>query len=312
MSPSAATRDDAHMAEADAKQQIDRRLEEVRVREHLALVHYAVAEMGARVPRHVSRADLVSAGMVGLAQAARSFDDSRGIAFDRYASTRIRGALLDELRSRDWASRSVRAKARKVGTATDELTTSLGRSPTCHEVAERVGMEAAAITSLADDVHRAVVLNYDSIIASGEGEAAMPSESCTPEAVLLDRERKAYLIDAVAALPERLRRVVVGYFFEERPMQALADELGVSESRISQMRAEALTLLKEGMNSQLEPEEPTAERRCGSRVARRKAAYFTAVADGSDFRSRLDAVPASRQRLLDSSGVAGLGARQVS
>src|SRR5436190_10620688 len=116
-----------------------RKIEEQLVREHLPLVHYAVSEMAAKVPRHVSRDDLVSAGMAGLAQAARSFDPTRGIAFDRYASTRIRGALLDELGDRDWASRSVRAKARKVATATDELTAKLARVPNNDQVAAHLG-----------------------------------------------------------------------------------------------------------------------------------------------------------------------------
>src|SRR5579872_5047956 len=106
-----------------------RHREDELVRLHLPLVGYSVSEIATKVPRHVARADLESAGMEGLAQAARSYDDSRGIAFDRYASTRIRGALLDELRRRDWASRSVRSRARKLNTTADELTVKLGRSP---------------------------------------------------------------------------------------------------------------------------------------------------------------------------------------
>ena len=281
----------------------DKRAEEDLVRGHLPLVHYAVAEVASRVPRHVSRPDLVSAGMIGLAQAARSYDSSRGIAFDRYASQRIRGALLDELRSRDWASRTVRARARTVSAATDQLTSSLGRAPTKEEVAERAGMAVQAVDDLADDVSRAVVLNYDSLLASGEGEAVLPSDTLTPEATLIERERKAYLIDAVATLPERLRRVIVGYFFEELPMLVLAEELGVSESRISQMRSEALALLKDGMNSQLEPD-LVVEQRPGGRVAKRKAAYHATIAERSDFRSRLDAGDASRGQLMS------LGARR--
>src|SRR5919202_483905 len=97
---------------------------------NLPLVHYAVAEISAKIPRHVSRDDLISAGMAGLAQAARNFDPARGIAFDRYASTRIRGALLDELRSCDWASRSVRSRARQVQAAAEELQARWGRTPT--------------------------------------------------------------------------------------------------------------------------------------------------------------------------------------
>src|SRR5881394_206472 len=124
------------MATAAGGKIVDRpKLEEDLVREHLPLVHYAVADMANKVPRHVSRDDLVSAGMAGLAQAARSFDPERGITFERYASTRIRGALLDELRDRDWASRSVRAKARKVSSANEELTSRLGRAPSNAEVA---------------------------------------------------------------------------------------------------------------------------------------------------------------------------------
>ncbi|HEV8116509.1 MAG TPA: FliA/WhiG family RNA polymerase sigma factor [Acidimicrobiales bacterium] len=280
-----------------------RRVEEDLVRSHLPLVQYVVAEVANRVPRHVTRSDLVSAGMIGLAQAARSFDASRGIAFDRYAGQRIRGAILDELRSRDWASRTVRAKARTVSSATDQLTASLGRTPTTQEVAERAGMERSAVESLAEDVHRAVVLNFDSLVTSGDGEGILPSDSTTPESTLLERERKAYLIDAVAALPERLRRVVVGYFFEELPMLALADELGVSESRISQMRAEALALMKDGMNSQLEPD-LVVEQRPEGRVARRKVAYYATISDRSDFRSRLAAGERARGELLS------LGARK--
>jgi RNA polymerase sigma factor for flagellar operon FliA len=141
------------------------------VREHLALVQYVVSEIVHRVPNHVSRNDLVSAGMLGLAQAARSFDPERGIAFDRFASTRIRGALLDELRGRDWASRSVRARARGLQAAHDELTNRLGRPPSPDETARELGVETDAVHKLLDDVHRATVLNYDSLVIEGDAES---------------------------------------------------------------------------------------------------------------------------------------------
>ncbi|HMC52233.1 MAG TPA: sigma-70 family RNA polymerase sigma factor, partial [Acidimicrobiales bacterium] len=177
-------------------------------------------------------------------------------------------------------------KARRMSVCVEDLTAELGRNPSTVEVAARMGVATGAVDSLADDIHRAVVLNYDSVIAEGDAEDVLPAETTSPETVMLDRERKAYLGDAIEALPERLRHVVVGYFFEERPMLALADELGVSESRISQMRAEALSLLKEGLNSQLEPDSGPAEI-ASARVARRKTAYFAAVSSGSDWKSRL-------------------------
>ena len=258
------------------------------VKEFLPLVHYAVAEMAAKLPRHVSRDDLVSAGMAGLAQAARNFDESRGISFDRYASTRIRGALLDELRNCDWASRSVRAKARTMQGASEALTAQLGRTPTEHEIAKHLNVDVSSVQTLNDDVHRAVVLNYDSLITDGTAGELLPSDKRSPDSVLIDRERRSYLYDAVETFPERLKRVVVGYFFEERPMQELADELGVSESRISQMRAEALELMRDGLNEHLSPEEPkVAEDGATQRVAKRKAAYYAAIASNSDFRTRL-------------------------
>jgi len=265
------------------------------VRKNIPLVHYAVAEIAAKIPRHVSRDDLVSAGMAGLAQAARNFDAERGINFDRYASTRIRGALLDELRSCDWASRSVRSRARQVQGAVEELQATLGRAPSNAEVAKHMGVDEATVSSVTEDVHRAVVLNYDSMVVDGGAEEVLPADQRSPDAILIERERQSYLHDAIDALPERLRHVVEGYFFAERPMKELADELGVTESRVSQMRAEALVLLKDGMNSQLDPEVVVDEDRPTQRIARRKAAYFEAIAQNSDFKTRLEAGSAQRR-----------------
>ena len=287
--------DGADSAEIERKAREDRL-----VRDHLPLVDFAVSQMAARLPRHVPRDELVSAAMAGLAQAARSFDDSRDCRFDHYAQARIRGALLDELRSRDWASRSVRSKARRLLAAHEELTGSLGRTPSNAEVAEKVGMEKSAVDAITGDVHRSVILNYDSVVAEAGADTLLPADEASPDLVLLERERRAYLIDAVAALPSRLRHVVVGYFFEERPMQELADELGVSPSRISQMRAEAVAMLKDGLNSQLDPDAFSLADEESPRVAKRKAAYVAAVAGGSDFKARLSASSPKRDALTAS------------
>jgi len=274
------------------------RAEEQLIRENLKLVGYAVAELGARIPRHVHRDDLVSAGMAGLAQAVRSYDEARGVPFDRYARNRIKGALLDELRRADWATRSVRARARQVAQMTEVLSPTLGRAPMPVEVAGALGWDPREVITLADDVNRAVVLAFDGLTADGVDMSEVIADTApTPDEELVERERRGYLVDSVAALPERLRQVIVGYFLEEKPMAELAKELGVTESRISQMRTEALALLRDGMDSQLDPEKVAGEdeeRKAGrrgnqnsSRADGRRQAYRAAVASRSTCSERI-------------------------
>jgi RNA polymerase sigma factor for flagellar operon FliA len=263
-----------------------------------------VSEIAGRIPRHVCRTDLVSAGMAGLAQAAKSYQPDRGVTFQRFASSRIRGAILDELRARDWASRSVRAKARDLAQTTDQLTARLGRQPSAAEVATAMGASSEELDAINTDVYRALVLNLDALPVEGKGEENLFSGTSAPDEDVLDNEKRAYLVAAVDNLPERLRRVVVGYFFEELPMQVLAEELGVTDSRISQMRAEALVLLRDAINAQLDPDlvpdEPS------ERVAKRRYAYYAAVAAHDDYRRRLDPAAGQLSRLAKSNDLAAL------
>jgi RNA polymerase sigma factor FliA len=255
------------------------------VRAHLPLVGHLVRDLLRRLPAHVSRDDLVSAGMAALAAAAKGYDPERGIPFRNFATARIRGALLDELRSLDWASRSVRARARQVDSVTQELTAVLGRTPTARELAEALGVAVDEITAVDEDIQRAVVLSLQGF-APGAADDLVRERSAGPEDLILTRERIGYLHDAIAALPERLRHVVTAYFFDERPMAEIATELGVTESRVSQLRAEALVLLRDGLNSQLDPDLVTG-REAGALVNRRRASYYQAISTGGDLNSRL-------------------------
>ncbi|OIQ81323.1 RNA polymerase sigma factor FliA [mine drainage metagenome] len=257
------------------------------VHSHLPLVGYLVNELIVRLPGHVRRDDLSSAGMAALASAAVSFEPERGVPFARYATVRIRGALLDDLRSNDWVSRSVRARARARDGAVEQLSAVLGRVPTSAEIAAHLGVEVSEVDAGESDVHRAVVLSLQGFQDSDVIEAALPNTGETPEEVLLRRERVGYLRAAIAALPERLRLVVEKYFLDGQPMADIAAELGVGESRVSQLRAEALVLLREGMTASLDTDRATPVERPGGVVDRRRAAYVAAVAAHSDFRSRL-------------------------
>ncbi|GAA0511063.1 RNA polymerase sigma factor WhiG [Paractinoplanes deccanensis] len=261
----------------------DRRRADI-VQEHMPLVGHLVREMLARVPAHVNRDDLMSAGYAALVHAARGFDDSRGVPFARFAAARVRGALLDELRGLDWASRSVRQRARRTDSARQELTAELGRNPTAQEVADHLGCSVEDIESADDDVHRAVVFSLQGFTTAGADDM-VTEPSAGPEEMLIRRERLGYLRHAIEALPDRLRAVVQGYFFEERPMARIAEELGVTESRVSQLRAEALTLLRDGLNIHLDPALAAPVREgC---VARRRAAYYEQIASRGTLKSRL-------------------------
>lgn len=272
----------------------ERELDE-RVRTHLPLVGHIVRETLGRVPAHVGRDELTSAGMYALAAAAKSFDPSHGVSFGNYAAIRIRGAIADELRGRDWASRSVRGKARAAEQARNELTVALRRTPTRDEIARAMGVTASELDDIDADVARAGVLSLQALTPE-DSDMLVPATSKQPEALLLDRERLGYLHDAIAELPERLRTVVVGYFFDQRKMLDIAAELGVTESRVSQLRSEALVMLRAGMKAADAVEsapaaaEPAPELSPRARAKEAsKAAYFAAVATRSSVASRLDA-----------------------
>jgi RNA polymerase sigma factor for flagellar operon FliA len=251
------------------------------IREHMDLVRKMVNQTSSRVPAYVSKDDLTSAGMAALAMAARNFDPERGVPFDRYAATRIRGALIDELRSFDWASRPVRTRARSVASTKEFLTAKLGRTPTPIELAGAAGISIETLDRLTDDIHRAVVLNYDALLEAGDSESLLPSSDPDPETMFLDQERAACVTKAISALPTRLQTVIRGYFFEERTVSDIAAELGVTQSRVSQLRSEAIELLRDGVNAQLDPANVTPLRRSTGRVSRRQLAYRAAMGDSS-------------------------------
>lgn len=272
------------------------------VRAHLPLVGYLVNELLARLPGHIRRDDLTSAGLAALAQAASAYDPGREVPFNKYATMRIRGALLDELRANDWAGRTLRSKVRERDTAATELEAALGRPATREELAAYLGVNPTQLHTVDNELHRSVVLSLHGFGDLDVLDSALPVAGETPEETLIRREQVGYLHGAVDALPERLRVIVEGYYFDGRSTAELAEELQLGESRVSQLRIEALRLLKDGLNSQLDPEQLPEEARPGGCVARRRAAYFSAVATSSDFRSRLqplaeEAEPAAVQTM---------------
>ena len=220
------------------------------VTEHLPLAAFAVNAVAARIslPGHVSREDLLSCAHVALVEVAKRFDPSAGASFATYALARLQGAVLDELRSGDWASRSVRAAARRTDAAADALTVSLGRPPTREELAASLGVGRQDLDALQVDVHRAVMVSIDAE-SGGDGTSLdLPDTGESPERALLRGERARYLHEAIRALPDRLDEVIERNFFGDESLTDIAEDLGVTLSRVSQMRARALTLLYAAMS----------------------------------------------------------------
>lgn len=262
------------------------------IEQNLPLVKHIVFQVAVHFPRHVDRDELARAGALGLVEAARRYDESRGVPFERFAAQRIRGAILDAVRAADWAPRSVRTLARKLEMVEQRLATELGRVPSPVEMADALGMTREELSRLQDRMFRSVVLALEHEVNDETDEdltlvdVLCDRSSVEPLEELETRELHTYLRDAVGLLPERQRLVIVGYFLEGRTSQELARFLGVTESRISQLRSEALQMLKEGIEAQYSGQATNGEQPVG-RVARRKATYAAAIAGASEWRRRL-------------------------
>ncbi|TQN37480.1 RNA polymerase sigma-28 (SigD/FliA/WhiG) subunit [Blastococcus colisei] len=266
----------AHPSKAHGQAQVD-----ALVTAHLPLASFAVNAVAARIslPAHVSREDLLSCAHVALVEVAKRFDPSAGATFSTYALARLQGAVLDELRSGDWASRSVRAAARRTDAAADALTISLGRPPTREELAASLGVPRTELDSLQVDVHRAVMVSIDAETTADGGSLDLPDTGESPERVLLRGERARHLHAAIRALPDRLDEVIERNFFGDESLTDIARDLGVTLSRVSQMRARALTLLHAAMSEVWEGRTVPADG--GVRARNQQLAYVDRVAGRS-------------------------------
>lgn len=256
------------------------------IEQHLPLVRHIVFQVAVRFPRHVDREELARAGALGLVEAARRYDGARGVPFERFAAQRIRGAILDAVRSSDWAPRSVRTLARTLEQTNQQLASALGRPPTLEEMAGAMATTPDEVARLQDRIHRSVVLALDHHLADGDEEGGqtladtVTDSGLEPSETLEQRELHSYVRDAVHLLPERHRLVIIGYFLEGRSSGELARFLGITESRVSQLRSEALTNLREAINAQY-----ADDRR---RLVGGQASLAAALSESSAWRDRLN------------------------
>jgi len=220
--------------------------------QYLGLVHHVAREIGARVVA-VSIDDLVGAGTLGLLRALDGFDTERGFAFSTYAVRRIRGAILDDLRSRDWQPRSQRARARQMHAARSALEQRLGRAPDAEETATELGIPVERYWQWASTTGSAELVSLDSSTTeTGQPlEATLGDDSAeAPDASLEAGEQKQLMRDAIASLPDRERTVLALYYYEELNLKQIAEVLHLTESRISQIRTQAIKRLRERLSQE--------------------------------------------------------------
>lgn len=219
--------------------------------EHLPIVRFLARRIHERLPQHVDIEDLVSAGIVGLMDAFSKFDPAKKVQFRSYAQFRIRGAILDSLRTLDWSPRELRRKGRAVEEAIRVLTARVGRAPGEAEVAAEMGVSLEEYQQLLGDLKGLEIgtLHLERNEDSGEEELAYipgrPDED--PLFRCLRGELEERLSDAIANLPDRERLVMTLYYYEEMTMREIGLALGVVESRVSQVHASAVVHLRSAL-----------------------------------------------------------------
>ena len=229
----------------------DQELRDRLILTYAPLVKFVAGRVGASLPSHVDEQDLVSYGLLGLIGAIERFDPDREIKFETFAMARIRGAIIDELRSLDWVPRSVRTRARQIERAIAALEKELHRAPTDEEIAKKLGVTEEELDDSLLEISRSSVGALDELwspSAGGDSIALIDTiEDETgpdPEVSLEQAEVKEALAEAISDLPEREKLVVTLYYYEELTLREIGEVLGVTESRVSQLHTKAILRLK--------------------------------------------------------------------
>lgn len=255
----------------------ERSLEQL-ITTHLYLIHHIVNKLTARLPRHVDRGDLWSAGAAGLVDAARRFDPDAGVTFSTYATSRVRGAMIDAIRGEDLASRSVRRGMREIDAQRQSLEQRHGAVPTSEDLAAAMGVSVDHLQRLQERAAAATVLRLDQP-AREAGEMSTLGDSLpnddqatSPEQRLEQQELYGMVRAALRQLPHPQGEVLERHFFGGELFREIAESLGVTEARVSQLRAEALNSLRAYLRAQEVVGVPDVPE--GAPGARRRASYL--------------------------------------
>jgi len=223
------------------------------------LVKYVAGRMSSGLPAHVDEADLISYGLGGLIFAIERFDLTREIKFETYAITRIRGAIIDELRSLDWVPRSVRARAREIERVNMKLEARLRRAPTDEEMSAELEMNLEEFHEALLQISNSTIVALDELwnVSDVTGDQVslldtIPDQGAPdPEAMVDQSELRDRMADAIAALPEREKLVIALYYYENLTLREIGEVLGVTESRVSQLHTKAVLRLRSKLSAEI-------------------------------------------------------------
>jgi RNA polymerase sigma factor for flagellar operon FliA len=236
----------------------DERARERLVVAYSPLVKYVAGRLASGLPAHVDEADLISYGLIGLINAIERFDLSREIKFETYAITRIKGAIIDELRSLDWVPRSVRAKARAIERANAKLENTLQRAPTDEEMAAELEMTIDEFNHALLQISNSTMAALDEMWTVGDAsgdqvrllDTLQDPDAPDPAALMDQTELKDRIADAIVHLPEREKLVIALYYYESLTLREIGEVLGVTESRVSQLHTKAVLRLRSKLGDQ--------------------------------------------------------------
>ncbi len=233
---------------------------EQKLMEYLPLVKYIAGRIAIGLPKSVELDDLINAGVVGLIEAHANFDTSKGVKFESYASMRIRGSILDELRAIDWAPRSTRAKSREMERSISALQNTLGRSPSEQEIAENLDVSIDDLYKLLDDLSSTTLLSLDELTYGSDYDKpvalvdTLKSQENTDALTDLEREEmRNMLVDSIGFLTDQERLVIALYYYEELTLKEIGQVMELSESRVSQIHTKAVLSLRGKLRMRLLP-----------------------------------------------------------
>jgi RNA polymerase sigma factor for flagellar operon FliA len=224
---------------------------------HLPQVRYLAERMLAKLPPSVDRDDLIGAGVLGLLDAVEKYDELRGVQFKTYAETRIRGAMLDSLRDLDWSSRSLRVRAREIEVAARNIEQEEGRAAEEEELAAALGLDLSAYQMLLGELRGLTLIELDNRDEDAPGASAWQIPDHPDRSPLVEYERqeaREKLMAAINQLRERERQVVALYYVEELTMKETGAVLGLTESRVCQIHAQALLHLRAALAKDKTPQ----------------------------------------------------------